>query len=368
MSETISEIIRAEIGAHGPMPFRRFMELALYHPTLGYYGSGRARIGRKGDFFTNVSVGPIFGRLLALQVSEMWTFLGSPAEFSIAEQGAHEGHLAADLLGGLREFAPECLAATTYRIVEPSPVLAAGQRERLAAWGSRVRWTASLAETEIGTGVHLSNELPDAFPVHLIVLTRDGWRERMVIAEQGRFAFVDGPLGSEALRRACAQISGPLAEGYVTEVNLAARDWIGDVAARLRRGFVLAVDYGFSREDYYAPSRTSGTLAACANHRRESDPLARPGEIDLTAHVDFTSLIEAGESAGLRMLGFTDQHHFTVGLGLRHFADGRNANERRAFQTLMHPEFMGQAFKAVCFAKGLESLPSLSGFRFGGHP
>src|SRR5438094_976738 len=133
MADALSEIIRSEISATGPMSFRRFMELALYHPGLGYYASGRARVGRKGDFFTNVSVGPLFGRLLSRQFAEMWRCMESPAEFSIIEQGAHEGDLAADVVGGLRDLFPECFAASTYRIVEPFSILAERQRQRLAA-------------------------------------------------------------------------------------------------------------------------------------------------------------------------------------------------------------------------------------------
>ena len=364
MSESLSEIIRSEIAACGPMPFWRFMELALYHPALGYYASGRARVGRKGDFFTNVSVGPLFGRLLARQIAEMWERLGSPRDFSIVEQGAHEGELAADVLGGLREFLPDCFAATTYRIVEPFPVLAARQAKRLAEFECKVEWKKSLREMEIESGVHFSNELPDAFPVHLVAWTDGEWRERMVLETCGRFVFEDGPLSTAALRDACAQIPGPLPDGCITEVNLAAREWIADVARCIRRGFFLTVDYGFAREEFHAPWRTSGTLSAYANHRREADPLVRPGEIDLTAHGDFTSMIEAAVAAGLRLAGFTDQHHFMVGLGAAHFADGANAADRRAFQTLMHPQFMGMAFKAVCFAKGVDPSPSLGGFRF----
>ena len=364
MSELLSEIIRAEIAARGPMPFRRFMEHALYHPALGYYASGRARVGRKGDFFTNVSVGPLFGKLLARQVAEMWECLGSPRDFFIVEQGAHEGELAADVLGGLREFSPICFAATAYRIVEPFAVLADRQRGRLAKLDGKVEWNESLGEVEIGNGVHLSNELTDAFPIHLVKWISGEWRERMVVEIGGRFVFEDGPLSTPALRDACAQIPGPLPEGCITEVNLAAREWIGDAARGIHRGFVLAADYGFSREEYHAPWRTDGTLSAYANHRRESDPLARPGEIDLTAHVEFTSLIEAACAAGMRLAGFTDQHHFMVGLGAAYFADGANAADRRAFQTLMHPQFMGTAFKAVCFAKGVEPSPPLAGFRF----
>ena len=138
--------------------------------------------------------------------------------------------------------------------------------------------------------------------------------------------------------------------------------------ATMQRGFVLAVDYGFGRHEYYSSSRTAGTLSAYANHRRERDPLASPGEIDLTAHVEFDSLIEAGTGAGLRLEGFSDQHHFTVGLGAGHFADGANAAERRAFQTLMHPQFMGTAFKVVAFSKGIALGKPLTGFQFARNP
>lgn len=364
MSDLLSEIIRAEIATHGSIPFRRFMELALYHPAFGYYASGRARVGRKGDFFTNVSVGPLFGRLLARQVVEMWERLGSPDDFSVIEQGAHDGQLADDVLCGIREFSPHCFAATSYRIVEPFPMLAERQRSRLARFGDRVDWSSSLREVDVAAGVHLSNELPDAFPVHLVTWTASEWRERMVVETGGRFAFADGSLSTPGLREACARIPGPLPDGYITEVNLDARKWIADVAGSIRRGFVLAVDYGFPREEYYAPWRSSGTLSAYANHRREPDPLVRPGAIDLTAHVEFTSLIESATASGMRAAGFTDQHHFMVGLGAAHFADGAHAAERRAFQTLMHPQFMGMAFKVVCFAKGGQPSPPLHGFRF----
>ena len=368
MPATLAEIIRSEITTGGPMPFRRFMELALYHAELGYYASGRARIGRGGDFFTNVSVGPLFGRLLARQVAEMWHVLGTPADFAIIEQGAHGGDLAADVLGGLREMFPECDDAVRYQIVEPFPKLEARQRERLDAFAGKVKWVRELDGICVAEGVHLSNELPDAFPVHLVKWTGGAWREQMVVVQQDRFVFADGPAPSGELREACARIPGPLPEGYTTEVNLAAAAWVRAVAVTLQRGFVLAVDYGFPRPEYYAPTRTAGTLSAYANHRREPDPLARPGEIDLTAHVEFDSLIEAAASAGLRLEGFTDQHHFTVGLGAEHFADGANAPERRAFQTLMHPQFMGTSFMVAAFSKGITPALSLSGFRFARTP
>ena len=364
MPAELTEIIRSEIAARGPIPFRRYMELALYHAEHGYYSSGRACIGRGGDFFTNVSVGPLFGRLLARQIAEMWRVLDAPADFTIIEQGAHGGELAADVLGGLRAMFPECHEAVRYRIVEPFAKLEARQRERLGSVSEKVEWSRELKGIHAGAAVHFSNELPDAFPIHLVKWTDGEWREQMVAEEDARLVFRDGRVLSDELREACARIPGPLPEGYTTEVNLAAAEWIRDVAMTMERGFVLAVDYGFPRHEYYAPTRTAGTLSAYANHRREADVLARPGEIDLTAHVEFDSIIEAAAATGLRLEGFTDQHHFMVGLGADHFADGANAPERRAFQTLMHPQFMGTAFQVVAFSKGTEAARQLAGFRF----
>jgi len=350
------------------MSFRRFMDLALYHEQYGYYASGRAIIGRRGDFFTNVSVGPLFGRLLARQIAEMWRLLGAPADFTLVEQGAHGGDLAADVLGGLGAMFPDCWEAARYRIVEPFVKLGARQRERLAAFAGKVEWVRSLAELRSVLCVHLSNELPDAFPVHLVKWTGAEWREMMVVESDAHFVFADGSPPSGELGEACTGIPGPLPEGYTTEVNLETPAWIRDIAARIPRGFVLAVDYGFPRREYYAPSRKAGTLSAYANHARKADVLAHPGEIDLTAHVEFDSMIDAANGAGLRLEGFTDQHHFMVGLGAEHFSDGANAAERRAFQTLMHPEFMGTAFKVVVFSKCIDLAGPLAGFRYARAP
>ena len=345
------------------------MSEALYHPRHGYYTSGRAVIGRKGDFFTNVSVGPLFGRLLARQFAEIWQRLGEPAQFTIVEQGAHGGDFAGDVLGGLREFAPACFAAATYRIVEPGAALREAQAAKLAALGGKVRWVASLAELEPFSGVHFSNELIDALPIHAVRWTGEAWRERHVGLHGDRFVFTDGPLTSELLRAHLAQLP-PVPPGYETEVNLAALDWIAELGGRLERGCVLAIDYGFPRAEYYRADRIGGTLTGYAHHRREGDVLASPGEIDLTAHVDFTSLAEHAARCGLRLAGFTDQHHFMVGLGRLHFPDGiaPAAQEMRAFKTLMHPALMGLSFKVLCVEKGLADPAPLAGFHFASTP
>ena len=371
MPETLNplaEAIRQEISRRGPIPFRDFMERALYDPGYGYYGSGRARVGRSGDFFTNVSVGPLFGQLLARQFAEMWMLLGRPDDFAIVEQGAHHGEFAIDALTALRENAPECFVATTYWVVEPLAALRATQEAKLhVAQFDNVRWASSLATLPALVGVHFSNELPDSFPVHRVVRRGDGWRERLVGHDSERFVFIDGPLCTPALGEHLAHLPEvPL--DYETEINLAAPAWIAEVATRLERGYLLAIDYGWSRAEYYRAERSSGTLSAYANHRREDSPLARPGEIDLTAHVDFTSLAEAGLATGMELTGFTDQHHFMVGLGQLHFADDTaSPQEIRAYKTLMHPDLMGRNFHALALSKDVEPAP-LAGFRFATDP
>src|SRR5438477_12643511 len=165
----LTEIIGAEIGANGPISFARFMELALYHPDRGYYASGRANIGRRGDFFTNVSVGPLFGKLLAAQFVEIWEKLGRPGDFEIVEQGAHDGVFAADALRALRQSAGDCFAATSYCIVEPFPIWRERQQKNLHEFAEKTSWVASIDEIAPFVGIHFSNELFDSLPVHLIV-------------------------------------------------------------------------------------------------------------------------------------------------------------------------------------------------------
>jgi SAM-dependent MidA family methyltransferase len=363
----LTDFLREHIARRGPIPFRDFMAAALYHPEGGYYGSGRARIGKEGDFFTNVSVGALFGKLLARQFAEMWERLGRPAVFTVVEQGANRGEFARDALGGLREFALECSAAISYWIIEPIPALRKEQAAMLAGF-ERVRWAESLETLPRFTGAHFSNELVDALPVHRVLRTGGRWMEQYVDFQEERFVFVSGAVSSTALEARLALLPA-VPDGYQTEINLAALDWIAALAGRLERGFVLAIDYGFSREEYYRPERTDGTLSAYAGHRREADPLARPGEIDLTAHVDFTSLVERAEENGLGLLGFTDQHHFMVGLGKSHFAGGSaDPREVGAFKTLMHPNLMGRSFKILCLEKGARQEKAPAGFEFARPP
>src|SRR5262245_59830270 len=230
---SLAELIRETIRAQGPQSFAWFMQQALYHPDHGYYSSGRCVLGRKGDYFTNVSVGPLFGQLLASQFSEIWERLGKTNDFVIVEQGAHDGQFALDVLEFAQKRLPEFFGALRYRIIEPFPILEQQQHQKLEAFGDKVKWPDLL---EPFTGVHFSNELLDAMPVRLI----SNGTEKLVDLDGDRFGFVEQPQGTTA--------SQP--SGDNSAFNQHALDWIGQIAANLQRGYVIAIDYGFLGEEF----------------------------------------------------------------------------------------------------------------------
>jgi SAM-dependent MidA family methyltransferase len=369
---SLVEFIRDTIRRRGPVTFEWFMEQALYHPELGYYSSGRCAIGRRGDYFTNVSVGPLFGRLVAAQFVEMWESLGRPDDFVIVEQGAHHGDFARDVLGAVRERAPDFFSALRYWIIEPFLILRKRQGEALRDFSERLTWEKSLIDLKPFCGVHFSNELLDAMPVHLISRTGADWQERYVVESGDGFGFVTAPTTDAELRRHLDTIPGQLSGPYETEVNLAALKWIDSLAQKLTRGYVLAVDYGYSRDDFYAPERRSGTLQCYAHHRLIRSPLTDIGDVDITAHVDWTSVASLGEKHGLGVAGFTDQHHFATGVATalmpEQFDANADAGTRRTLQTLLHPEFLGKTFQFLALTKNVAPDFRLSGFRFARSP
>lgn len=362
------EFISGQIARSGPVTFRWFMDQALYHRALGYYASGKAAIGRRGDFFTNVSVGALFGELLAAQFHEMWMRMDRSSPFTIVEQGANNGSFARDVLSSLKTHEPDFFHALNYIIVEPFQALQERQQEKLAPFGN-VSWRESIAGLKPFSGVHFSNELIDAMPVHLVRFAGASWHERYV---NERFELIDGPLSTNDLSHALQHL--PRIEDYQTEVNRAAPVWIDELSSKLARGYLLAIDYGHSRDIFYRPERNRGTLACYSAHRRGEDPLALIGETDITAHVEFTSLVERAEASGFDLAGFTDQHHFMVGLGKRAFPDTSEApteaeqKRLRAYRTLMHPQLMGLSFKVLALQKGIPNSEPLQGFQFATDP
>jgi len=373
----LEEVLRADIRATGGrgLPFAAFMERALYHPTLGYYAGGRARVGRSGDFITSASVGECFGMLLAHHVAEAMDLAGTDGGFVIVEQGANDGSLARDILGHLRRrLTPERFARVSYAIVEPFPRLRERQREKLdGEFGGQVRHFSGLGEVagHFGRGILLCNELLDAFPVHRVAFEGGAWREIHVIEQGGGWAEALGPVSDPRLEPALENLR--VADGYRTEVCLALGDWVAEAAGVFASGFVTVIDYGLVEEAYYSPGRGDGTLRGYRNHRLVDDVYAGIGETDLTAHVNFTRLARAARSVGLEVLGFADQGRFLIGQGeawLREIEaagppEGVTAVLLRQFQTLTHPGMMGRAFQVLTLGKnvpaGLEER--LSGYR-----
>jgi SAM-dependent MidA family methyltransferase len=359
-----------EIAANGPLTFARFMELALYDSLVGYYAAGGAEIGKRGDFFTNVSVGPVFGKILAGQFREMWLRLDRPPRFSLVEQGADDGQLALDILTTLDK---QMLAGAEYWIVEPLASLRREQAGTLQAFKTIVHWVEDVADLPLFEGVHFSNELVDALPFHLVRSRGGGdWEELCVTARQDRLTFAVSepqPLLSELLKTLPHR-----AKGTIVELRPAASAWMQSVGGRLRAGFILVIDYGFSRRELLSPRRTQGTFACYRLHRRDFHPLDEPGQKDITAHVDFTSLAEAALDVGLRLEGYTDQHHFLVGATqdlLKEFdppLDAAAQKTLRSLRTLLHPESMGTQFRYLALSKGVESVSKLSGFQFSRDP
>jgi len=361
----LAELIRAEIEQCGPIPFRRFMELALYHPEFGYYATGRNRVGKEGDFLTNVSVGSLFGRLLAHEFVRAWEELGRPDPFDLVEIGANQGQLFADIAQALSEIDPELHRITRYRIVEPFAKLRAIQQERLSQPPdprpqtqdprpkTPVEWVSNLQELadESVTGVIWSNELFDALPVHRVQKFPHGWAEVYVSHGDEGFGWTVGRATYDPADVPAGFPSwSDLPDGYTTELWPHAEFWAGELARVLRRGRVVTIDYGFTAAELYALHRKAGTLQAYHQHKRSNQLLARAGEQDITAHVNFTALIESGKKAGLSEKSFTTQERFLMEALKRMPPDdlGRwSASEKKQFNTLVHPDFLGHVFKVL---------------------
>jgi SAM-dependent MidA family methyltransferase len=366
--------------------FAEFMELALYHPQHGYYGAARPKIGSRGDFFTASHLGADFGELLAEQVRQFWQALDCPQPFTLVEMGAGQGLLAADLLGDLQRQCNGFLEQLDYVIVERSPIHIAEQQQqlqRLVDAGAKIRW-CGLDElpADSVTGCFFSNELVDALPVHQVVVQAGQLQEVFVTTEDrtgtnepGDRGFVEviAPLSTPLLADYFQQIgidllSGNYPDGYRTEVNLAALDWMETVAARLHRGYVLTIDYGYPSDRYYHPARSQGTLQCYYRHTHHGNPYVHLGEQDMTAHVDFTALQHQGERSGLQTVELTKQAAFLMRLGLgdrmiqlsqSETTDVRQIQtllqRRDALHTLINPMGMGNFGVLIqCKASGLD--------------
>ena len=365
------------IRERGPLTVAAFMDLALYDPELGYYARAAQRSGRAGDFFTSVDVGPLFGELLETQLAEIFRIADCGLQiFDLVEAGAGNGRLSADILRAAKAHHPAFYDAIRLHLVEASAAARAAQAATLGDVAERL--TSSGPELpDSFEGVLIANELLDALPVHQVVMREDGLREVYVATNDERrtpnderLVTREGLPSTPELAEYLARLGVSLEPGWRVEINLRAVDWIRDAARRLRRGFIILIDYGHDARELYSATHSTGTLTTFANHRSggpegaQATPawLQQPGDQDLTAHVDFTSVRAAAEAEGLTTLGFLDQTYLLMGLldGLR---DPSSAIRNRQFKTLMMPGGMGSTHKVLIFGKNV-GTPALRGCSF----
>jgi SAM-dependent MidA family methyltransferase len=366
--------IRSEITADGPITFARFMEIALYDPERGYYRGAAARPGRGGDFLTAPEAHPIFGMAVARFVADLWLALDRPARLTIREHGAGDGALAEPLLTGLDADGSGALGAVRYRVVEVEPARTAAVRARLESAGR-----TGIIEPDDGgpiDGLIIANEVLDALPTHRVVV-RDGVLREILVgpAPDDGLIDVEAPPSTPLLARRLADEGIDLAEGQQAEICLAVDTWVARVAAGLRRGVVLLVDYGYPAAELYDPARRSaGTLAAYLRHQVHDDPYRAVGRQDLTAHVDVTAVERAAAKARLEHLGTTTQAGFLDRLGageiLVGFQTGPAATlqgyltARTALVRMIDPVAMGR-FRVMAFGRGLPDGTRLLGIEPG---
>jgi SAM-dependent MidA family methyltransferase len=378
-SPPLDVILRAEIERVGPISCARFMEFALYHPNWGYYERDGSVVGQRGDFYTSVSVGELFGQLLAFQFAE-WldSFRAScpgHEHYQILEAGAHDGQLAEDILLWLHRQRPDLMSRIQYWILDPSTRRQEWQRNRLSVFAPRVRWFANWGEVQAAGGVNgfiFANELLDSFPVHRLAWSagEQRWFEWGVRHAAERFVWTRLPELTSAVAElrqpstalstlpvslresGWANLAAVLPDGFILECSPFAERWWQIGAHTLRHGKMLTLDYGHTTAEAINPARPAGTLRSYRDHQVVDDILAAPGEQDITAHVNFAVIKQAGERAGLATVELLEQSRFLSRIAQRTMNQtsgfGEWNHERaRQFQTLAHPDHLGRSFTVL---------------------
>ena len=361
-SDELAQHVREEIaGAGGSIDFARFMELALYAPGLGYYRGGMQKFGAQGDFVTAPELSPLFARCIAKQCQQVFRHLSNG---DIVEVGAGSGALAVVLL---RELDAQQALPENYYILETSADLQQRQSALIAQeipdLLARVRWLQTLPEDGI-RGFVLANELLDAMPVHRFSVNEQSVQQLHVAWDGKGFVWHEKP-ADKALHERITPLR--LAPGYTSEVNFHAEAWIKSMADCLKAGIMLLFDYGFPRAEFYHPQRCAGTLMCHYRHRNHPDPLLLIGLQDITAHIDFTAIAEAGVTNDLSLLGYTSQAAFLLSTGITEFAGASDHTNRKQHVELVQqvnkltsPAEMGELYKVI--ALGREVDLTLDGF------
>lgn len=369
---TFEQQLVATIRRDGPMTVAAFMARALYDPEHGYYAAAAQRSGHAGDFSTSVDAGPLYGALLSTLVARCAAALERThglSTFDLVEAGAGSGRLARDLLDALAARHPRVYARTRLHLVERSPAARAAQPAALGPHRDRVASAGDRLPPAV-RGLVFANELLDALPVHQVVAAPDGLREVVVDVADARLVRRTAPLSTAALAAYFDALDVTLTPGAVAEVNLAALDWMAEAGGALDQGYLVLVDYGHEADALFDARHRDGTLVAYWRHLADAPLggpgatgphwLARPGEQDLTSHVDFTSISRAAERAGLQRLARLDQARFLLSLGIADELDALGTDlpsvrRRLAARTLVHPSGLGGSHHALVFrTRGLD--------------
>lgn len=318
----LEALIHERLRAAGPLTFAEYMDLALYHPQFGYYAAGTSNVGWGGDFFTSPHLHPLFGVCLARQLAQFWEALKRPSPFVVVEQGAGQGVLFRHLQEAVQKHWPNLTRALVYQGVD--------------------------IHTSVYVPPHvvLSNELIDAFPVHVVEARGGRLLEVYVVEQDGQLTEQLGEPSSPAVADYLERFNihwRMFGEGWRAEINLRALEWMRQTAERLRPGgYVLTIDYGDTARRLYTRGRRRGTLLCYYRHSTNEEPLRRPGQQDITAHVNFTALVEEGSRCGLRRARFTTQRDFLLGLGIREEVEALRASQFAAADTARQSD-QGQA-------------------------
>ncbi len=365
LKEKIIDRIRSE----GPINFEAFMEMALFYPGLGYYSREITRIGRYGDFYTSPHLHPIFGAMIGRQMLEMWEVMERQS-FKIVEMGAGEGYLLKDMFDYFKAFlsqeARDFMGGLSCAIVEMNPTVRDRQRRLLDDYSEMIEWFEDIEDLDSFAGCFLSNELLDSFPVRLIEMDEELKEVFVCIDDDNNLMEIKRP-GSIEARKYLEEFNITLPRGYRTEINLRIRDWLYKINKKLREGFIMTIDYGYSAHDYYSEERNKGTLLCYHNHRVNDDPFSHIGEQDITAHINFSSLKKWGEDIGFSTIGFCEQGPYLVSLGIDGMikelcGDVPDPVQTAKIKGLLLPEGMGESHKVMIQYKGNRSVVGLKGF------
>jgi SAM-dependent MidA family methyltransferase len=376
-------LIRDRIRSHGPISVAEYMDLALYHPSHGYYACASRRTGRAGDFLTSVDVGPIFGALLARQFAEMWQILESRTPspelrtpsperrpFHLVEAAAGDGQLARDILDAAAGQHADWYTSTALHLVDASAAARAAQAETLGPH-THILASSSDALPDSVEGAIFANELLDALPTHAVVMRKEGLREIFVDVRGDELVPHEATPSTPELANYLNRAGVRLETGWRAEINLRAVEWVRRAARVLRRGFLVLIDYGHEAAELYSATHAAGTLATFRRHVSTDwhSLLEDPGESDITAHVDLSTVTRVCEEEGLVTLGRLDQTYFLLGLGLGELLSTSTVStpgelrKRLAFKTLILPGGLGSTLKVLIFGKDV-GVPALKGLSF----